>query len=137
MTAEATMSTEFAGEASVAELWASLPGLPTPTSIFGDRPLCITLAPVRVDDGRPMFARIATPTHGAFQSIRRPVEELPTIYPTTAGMVQDGTRETFLGVEQPVFKFPREDETLRPLHEVGIRPTTLTTHSAIWWCDRR
>jgi hypothetical protein len=122
MTAEATMSTTFEGEASVAELWASLPGFPTPHGIFGDRERSLVLEPVQVDDGRPLFARIASPTHGAFPYTRAAFDELPALYPTTTGIVQDGTRETVFGGEEPVFKFLREDGSPRPLHEVGVRP---------------
>jgi hypothetical protein len=117
MVVEATMSPTFEGRASVADLWASLPELPTSRQLLGDRPRSVILQPVRVDDGRPLFARIASPTHGAFRYSRVPLEDFPTTYPTTAGMVQDGTREGPFGTEDPVFMFPREDESLRPLHE--------------------
>jgi hypothetical protein len=122
MVADATMSPTFDGEASVAELWASLPGLPASSSLLGDRPRTATLQPVRVNDGRPLFARIASPTHGAFRYSRVPLQDFPTVYPTTAGLVQEGARPGLFGGDDPVFKFPREDESLRPLHEVGIRP---------------
>lgn len=52
MIASATRSTTFAGEASVAQFWASLPGFPTPRPVFGDIPRCLTIEQVRVSGPR-------------------------------------------------------------------------------------
>jgi hypothetical protein len=37
-------------------------------------------------------------------------------------MEQAGIRANVFGGEEPVYRFPREDGSLRPLHEVGERP---------------
>lgn len=37
-------------------------------------------------------------------------------------MTQDGARRSVSGSQEPLFKFVRDDGTLRPLHEVGVRP---------------
>jgi hypothetical protein len=46
----------------------------------------------------------------------------PRTYPTLAGLTQAGTRTNVLGWEEPIYKFVREDGTLRPLLEVGDHP---------------
>lgn len=122
MVAEATRSHVFAGEASLAEFWASLPGFPTPNSLFGDRPRCLTMerASARGDE-RSLLARALAPTHAVFRTAEVETSDLPDSYPTTRGIVQDGVRADVLG-EQPVYKFPREDGSLRTLSEVGTKP---------------
>jgi hypothetical protein len=123
MVAEATASTTFTGEASVAQLWASLPGFPTSRDIFGDRPRCLTLEPVReYVDQEAMFTQLETPTHGVLRFSRVALSDLPTVYPAVQRIAQGGTRYSAFGTEDPVYTFPRQDGSLRPLHEVGIRP---------------
>lgn len=123
MVAEATASTRFTGEASVAELWASMPGFPTPSNIFGERPRCLTLHAVQApDDERPLLARIASPTHCVFQFLRVELADLPTLYPTIQRIEQDGTSPNLLGGEDPIYTFPTEDGNLRPLNDVAIIP---------------
>jgi hypothetical protein len=123
MVAEATASSMFEGFATVAELWASLPGWPTPRHIFGDRTRCLTLEGVSVpQDQRPLFQRVAAPTHATLQFTRADPNELPELYPTIGRVVQDGARPSVFGGDDLVYAFPREDGTLRPLHEVGSRP---------------
>lgn len=115
------MPATFEGRASVADLWASLPGLPASRRLLGDRPRSLTLEPMRVEDGRPLYARIAAPTHAAIRFTRVVHEELPMIYPATRGLLQDGMRHGVFGTDDPVFKFPREGEdSPRPLHEAVL-----------------
>jgi hypothetical protein len=124
MIAEATVSTTFAGNASVADLWASLPGFPTPHEVFGGRPRCLTLSPAqRPEDARPHFVRLAAPTHGMFLlSPPADLDQLPRDYPTTRGIEQDGVRASLFGGDDPLFRFVGEDGAARKLHEVGLVP---------------
>jgi YaaC-like Protein len=125
MFAVATRSQTFSGTATVADLWASLPGFPTPRDLFGDRPRCLTIEPASAPgDERPIFARIGAPTHCVLSlgSRDRTVDELTNTYPTMRGMTQDGSRTNVLGWEEPLYKFVETDGTLRPLYEVGERP---------------
>jgi hypothetical protein len=123
MVAAATESRVFEGEASVADLWASLPGFATPRELFGDRARIVTLEAVQVDgDDRPIFARVAAPRHAVIRFGAANADELPNTHPTTRGIEQSGTRRNVFGSEEPVYRFPREDGTLRPLHDVGARP---------------
>jgi hypothetical protein len=122
MVADATASSTFVGYATVADLWASIPGWPTPNSIFGDRPRCLTLEPVRVpNDQRPDRAQAFLPTHAVIRFHEVDVEELPSAYPTMAGIQQDGSRtRPYFGTE-PIYHFLREDGTVRSLSEIGGR----------------
>ena len=43
-------------------------------------------------------------------------------YPTLSGMTPDGVRTNVLGWEEPIYKFVREDGTLRSLYDVGVHP---------------
>ena len=123
MVAEATGSTRFAGFATVTEIWASLPGFPTPRAIFGDVARCITLEPVQVPgDERPLFARVAAPTHAAVRFGGIDPATLAVNYPAAAGIEQDGTRQAVFAGDQPLYRFLDADGRPKPLHEVGIRP---------------
>jgi YaaC-like Protein len=123
MVASATASPTFSGFATVAELWASLPGWPTPDSIFGDRPRCLTLEPIRAPgDERSLLQRLTAPAYAAVHPLRMAVEELPIAYPTMAGIEQDHTRTRAFGPPEPVFRFVDDDGSLRSLADVGVRP---------------
>lgn len=123
MVATATASPTFSGFATVVELWASLPGWPTPVSIFADRPRCLTLEPVRAPgDERSLLQRLTAPTHAAVHPLRMAVGELPVAYPTMAGIEQDDTRTRPFGPPEPVFRFVDDDGSLRSLAAVGVRP---------------
>jgi hypothetical protein len=124
MIASATESPRFDGQATVADLWASLPGFAAPRDIFGDRPGIVTLEGVQVqDDDRPAFARIAAPRHAVVRfGAPDDVAGLPDTHPSMRGMQQSGTRRNPLGGEEPVYRFPREDGTLRTLYDVGSTP---------------
>jgi hypothetical protein len=124
MVAEATASSTFEGFATVADLWASLPGWPTPNNLFGeDRPRCLTLQPVSLPgDTRSPFERITRPTHAAIRFKKADVDELPALYPTMAGIQQDGARTTTgYGSGEALYKFVGDDGRLRPLYDVGDR----------------
>jgi hypothetical protein len=103
MVAEATASSTFEGFATVADLWASLPGWPTPNDLFGqDRPRCLAIEQVRVSgDTRPPLEQLARPTHVAVRFKTVHVDELPAVYPTMAGVQQDGTRKNAFGGRSP------------------------------------
>jgi hypothetical protein len=124
MVAEATASASFSGKASIAQLWTSLPGLPTPRDIFGDRPRCLVVEAVRASGDRSSPLDSVPATHcrlrvgGAVVSL----EQLPDNYPTTEGIEQAGTRRNVLGLEEPIYRFVQSDGSLRPIHEVGLRP---------------
>jgi hypothetical protein len=124
MLAAATRSPTFDGQTSVADFWASLPGFPTPRSIFGERPRCLMIETVQApDDERPLFTRVAVPTHCILRFSAVDVAQLPMIYPTMAGIEQDGSRPSVFGLgEEPIYRFRREDGVLRPIHEVAERP---------------
>jgi YaaC-like protein len=123
MVAAATASSTFEGFATVADLWASLPGWPTPHALFGtDRPRCIAIEAVRVPgDTRSRLKQVAGPTHAALRVKKLNIDELPAVYPTMAGVQQDGTRKNAFGFEEPVYKFVDNDGKPRPLYEVGER----------------
>ena len=81
MVAQATESPTFSGKASVAALWASLPNFPTPRAMFDDLPRVLALEGVQVDsDDRPLFSRIAAPTHAVFRFRSVDPAELPSTY---------------------------------------------------------
>lgn len=123
MVARATRSPIFSGYATVRELWASLPGWPTPRSEFGDQPRCLTLEPVQAPgDERPLFQRIAAPTHAAIRFATIDPAEIPATYPTAAGIEQDGTRANVFGGEEPIYRFPDENGNSRQVHDVGAQP---------------
>jgi hypothetical protein len=123
MVAAATRSATFTGHASVAELWASLPGWPTPRDMLGDVPRCLPIEAVQLPgDERPLFARVAVPLYCVIRSTPVDVPQLPATYPTMVRMEQAGTRANVFGGVEPVYRFPREDGSPRPLHEVGERP---------------
>lgn len=118
--ARATATDTFTGSASVADLWASLPGFPVPGEHFGDRPRCLFIEPVNLpNDGRSVFERVAAQTHVAFRLSAPPIEELRANYPELRGIVQDGTRPRIFGGNEPLFRFDHDDGTPRPLYEVG------------------
>jgi hypothetical protein len=123
MVAEATAASTFEGFATVANLWASLPGWPTPNDLFGkDRPRCLALEQVRVPgDMRPHLEQLARPTHAALRFTKVDVEELPAMYPTMAGVQQDGTRTNAFGGQEPLYTFIGDDGKPRPLYDVGGR----------------
>jgi hypothetical protein len=52
----------------------------------------------------------------------RRYDDLPNTYPTTRGLEQNGTAPGLTPGEEgePIFTFPREDGTLRPLYEIGV-----------------
>jgi hypothetical protein len=79
MVAAATASSTFEGVATVADLWASLHGWPTPHHLFGtDRPRCIALESVRVPgDARSPLKQVAGPTHAGLRFKKLDVDELP------------------------------------------------------------
>jgi hypothetical protein len=92
--------------------------------MFEDLPRVLALEGVQVEsDDRPLFSRIAAPTHAVFRFGSVDPAELPSTYPTAIGIEQSGTRTNVFGSEEPVFRFPNEDGSLRPLHEVGSRPS--------------
>jgi hypothetical protein len=132
MVADATASSTFQGVASVAQLWASLPGFPIRRDVVGDVPRCLYLHPAEAPhDERPIHQRIAAPTHGYFSFLRDiPPAQLPENYPTTRGIERDGSLTGIFGEEQPVFRFVREDGTLRRLDEVGS-PDRLDERSSL------
>lgn len=122
MVAEATAASAFEGFATIADLWASLPGWPTPNDLFGeDRPRCLTLEQVRVQgDPRPVIEQLARPTHVALRSmLKLDVDELPAVYPTMTGIQQDGTRTNAFGGQDPLYTFIGDDGRPVPLYEVG------------------
>jgi hypothetical protein len=120
MVARATDSVGFNGDASVADIWVSLPGFPTPREHFGDRPRCIMLEPANLPgDARPIFQQVVGRTHVAFRFTPPPIDRLPAIYPDLRGIVQDGSRQNVFGGNEPLFRFEREDGTVRPVHEIG------------------
>lgn len=135
MVAGATASPLFSGVATVAELWASLPGWPTSDSHFLHRPLCLTLEPVTVPgDQRPMLQRITAPTHAVVRQLQMGIDELPRVYPTMAGIEQDGTRMGPFGLPEPVFRFVDETGSVRLLTDVGVRQfgsTSLSGHLVV------
>jgi hypothetical protein len=121
LVAEATRSAKF-DTTTVSELWASLPGFPTPRAIIGERPRCLTLEAVRsADDERPVFERIAVPIHGIFGYGVDDPTSLPADYPTTHGIEESGTQTDVLGGTQQIVSFRNDDGGPRPLHDVGRR----------------
>jgi hypothetical protein len=119
----ATADTLFSGTATVADLWASLPGFATPRDMFGERPRCLWLEPASVpQDARPVFQRVAAPTHAVLRLMDPDLEAIVNNYPTVGQIVQDGTRPSVFGGDDPVYTFPRDDGTLRSLYEVGRQP---------------
>jgi len=124
MVAEATGSSSFEGFATVADLWTSLPGWPTPNDLFGEnRPRCLTLEPVRLQgDPRPLVEQLVRPTHVALRSAAKlDVDELPAVYPTMTGIQQDGTRTNVFGGHDPLYTFIGDDGRPVPLYEIGER----------------
>jgi hypothetical protein len=134
MVVDAIRSVAFAGQASVAELWASLPGFPTvDPNVAGHPPYPIRLERAQARklaltkpenlEGESLLKLIATPTRAVIRSRHPgPPEELPETYPTMSGIEQDGTQPDPLGDEEPVFKFVGEDGNPRLLSRVGSRP---------------
>jgi hypothetical protein len=126
MVVDATRSVRFVGQASVAELWESLPGFPTPSAeIAGNPPRALRLerARRRLADPRNLAELLAAPTRAVIRShYGIPVEQLPDIYPTMTGIEQDGTQPDMFGGEDPVYRFSRGDGSFKPLHEIGARP---------------
>ena len=122
MVAAATESVTVTGHASAAELWASLPGFPTPREYIGDRPRCLLVelarAPGSTNVGYGLFG-LGSRTHIAFQFTAPPLEELVANYPTLRGIVEDGTRRSILGFDEPLFRIEHEDGTARDPIEVG------------------
>ena len=51
---------------------------------------------------------------GVFKFQKVDVGEAPSLYPTTAGIEQDGVRETVFGKGEPLYRFVRDDGTIRP-----------------------
>jgi hypothetical protein len=123
MVVAATHSTSFTGSASVADLWASLPDSPRARDGVGDRPRRLALEAVQttLDDDRPVAARIILPTHCTIAGVEtvEEVARLPSDYPTLAGIEVGTTRRNVFGGAENVYRFRREDGSLRPLHEVG------------------
>jgi hypothetical protein len=123
MVAAATRSPVFSGAASVADLWASIPGLPTPRAIFGDRPGCLTLeaAPL-TNDTRSLAQRVAAPKAAVLRFTSTPAEELPALYPTIQRVQPTESRTTSLGRIETIYTFPDHRGEPRPLTEIGERP---------------
>jgi hypothetical protein len=129
MVARATRSPTYEGHATVRELWASLPGWPTPRRSFGDQSRCLTLEPVQhPDDDRPLFQRIAGPTHAAIRFSTLDPAEIPGLYPAAGGMEQHGTTTNLFGGDEPTYRFLDEQGRARPIHEIGVKP---------YWSEQR
>jgi hypothetical protein len=121
MVAEATASSLFTGQASVAEFWASLPGFPTPRDMFQDCPRCLTIFP-SLEGARPGFGYLGA-THCTFMLPQEEVEELPATYPDARGIEQHGTEtDSAFGREVPLYRFLDDAGNVRPIVDVGIRP---------------
>jgi hypothetical protein len=127
MVVDATRSVAFGGQASVAELWASLPGFPrVDDEVAGNppRPLLLEAAQRRLQNPGNLIELLAAPTRALIPSLpeTRP-EELPNTYPTMRGIEQDGTQSSpFGGDDDPIFRFLGEDGHPKPLHRIGARP---------------
>jgi hypothetical protein len=124
MIAEATRSERYEGMATVAELWASLPRLARlPPQVSGSRCIRLERVPPPATRGGTPLERAFDFAHGIFHlyGLERRYEALPEVYPTTRGLEQvDVVPELLPDAGHPVFTFPREDGTLRPLYEVGV-----------------
>lgn len=123
---QATASQGFNGYATVAQLWASLPGFPTPNDLFGEQPRCITLQSVNVvEDNRPVIEQVLFPQYGVFGLAQdQPVRTLPARYPSLAGLeIHEEQRPAIVNDVFPtmrvVVKFPDEDGALRSLSQVS------------------
>ncbi len=125
MVAEGTASSTFEGHATVADLWASLSGWPTPISLFGDRPRCLTLEPVTtVDETRSMFEQMLVPTHARFyartanRAASTSFRRIPDDGRRPAGWRANRADGDGTGAGSH-YRFVREDGSVRPLSEVG------------------
>jgi hypothetical protein len=127
MLVEATRSATFAGQATVADFWVSIPNFPSLRE--SSRPRCLRLERVYPPRGvgQSMLERFTRRTHGVlhFSGTRGlTLEALQRTYPTTRGLRQEGAEPNLLGGPPlPVFVFPREDGSLRPLDEIGVVDT--------------
>lgn len=142
--AAATVSETFAGTASVAALWASLPDFPQPQGFGNTAPLPIHVEAVRVGEGpeTPLetFQRVLAPKHArivsyplppalhqALEGVREDETRLGEVtdalrgYPSTQGVVPElhTVRNPFGEERVVVLTFPDEAGDLRPLSTVG------------------
>lgn len=120
MVARATESELFADRVAVADLWVSLSEFRTPPALVGDRPRCLYAKAVTTlpEDDRPAFQKIGSPLYATFLPGTR--ELTADGYPTLRGMELHGVRQGVI-FEERVYRFPREDGSLRPLWQIGDR----------------
>lgn len=74
------------------------------------------------EDPRRLLEQLARPTHVALRfKPKVNVSDLSAVYPTMAGVRQDGTRTNAYGGSDPLFTFIADDGKPVPLYEVGER----------------
>ncbi len=125
MLAAAVKSPLLEGEATLSDLWASLPEFPPDRSVTGEARRWLLLRPSLAPVAHERrIEHLLAPRDGVFYIGRKELEDVLPDYPTTNGWIYAGVAEGVPGFAESVVWFPETDPSpdehpFRLLSEVG------------------
>lgn len=128
MAAKATDSRTFTGDATVAQLWTGVPGLPTPTALVGNHPRCLEIAiassaPHFTIGSQGSFEHMVRPTHAVLDVPSEKVAATLAPFPSAKEftVVSQQIRTSLFGPSavQSIVAFPGTDGSFRSLMDVA------------------